>query len=59
MSTSEIDRAYGIPRDETSLANELKQVLHDVGKCRISKEIKPGYSQRYFRRFIKRLNKEE
>ena len=32
VATSGIDGAHGIPRDATSLTNELQQVIHGVGK---------------------------
>ena len=59
MATSEIDGEHGIPRYVMGLSNESHQVLHGVGKRRISKSIKHSYTQRYARRVIKRLNKEE
>ena len=59
MLASEFDVAHGLPTDAISLANELQQVIHDIGKCMISKEIKSSSTQRYARRVIKKINKEE
>ena len=33
VSTSEIESAHGLPRDTTSISNELQQVIHFVGLC--------------------------
>ena len=57
MTASEIDGTYGIPRDATSLANEIQQVLHGVGKRMISKAIRHNYTQKYSHRVIKWVNK--
>ena len=37
VETSKMEDARGFPRDSTSLANELQQVIHGVGKRRIGK----------------------
>ena len=57
MTASEIDGTYGIPRDATSLDNEIQQVLHGVGKRMISKAIRHNYTQKYSHRVIKWVNK--
>ena len=54
-----MDGVHGLPRDATSLANELQELLHGVGKHRISKEIKQSYAQSYSHRVIKWVNNEE
>ena len=57
VSTSELYGKHGLPRYATSLANELQQFLHGMGKFRISKEIKPSSAHRYFHGVIKQVNK--
>ena len=32
MATSEIDGAHGVPRDIETFTNNLKQVVHGIGK---------------------------
>ena len=32
VATSEMESAHGLPRDIICLANELQQVLHDLGR---------------------------
>ena len=59
MVTSEIDGEKGLQIDTTSFANELQQVIHDVGKQIISDGIQPKSAQRYERRIIQRVNREE
>ena len=59
MTTSEIDGAHGLPRDIPNFTNEIQQVLHDLGKQRIGKVIKPQSEKIYSRRVIKHVNKEE
>ena len=54
-----MDGAYGIPIYSLSLANELQQVLHSVGKRRIVNEIKPNSAHKYSHIFIRRVNEEE
>ena len=57
MESSEIYGAHGPPRDTTSLANEIQQVLHDAGKPRIGNLIKQEFVQRYPHRVIEQVNK--
>ena len=52
-----MEGAHVLTRDTTSLANELQQVLHDVGKLSIVNEIKHNYSHIYSHRVIKGVNK--
>ena len=59
VETSEIDGAHGLPRDTTSLTNDLKQVLHYIVKKIISNVIKHKYTQRYALRVTEWVNKEE
>ena len=59
METSEIDDVNGLPRYTRSLANELQQVLHDVGKRSIVNLIKHKSARRYTHRVIEKVNKEE
>ena len=59
MAKSEIYGTHGLPRDVMSLNNKIQQVLHDVGKRRFCNGIQHKYSQRYARRVIERVNKEE
>ena len=47
MVTAEMEGVYGIPRDKTSIKNDLKQVLHLVGKIRIVDEIKQHPTYKY------------
>ena len=56
METSEIYGAHGIPIDKMSLTNEIQQVLHVIGKHKVSREIKQSSVQRYDHRFIKQVN---
>ena len=59
LATSEIDGAHGPPRDTEILTNEIQQVLHDVGKRKISNGTEAKFSQRYSCRFIQHVNREE
>ena len=59
VETVEIEGEHGIPKDATSLANELQQVLHRIVKIRVIKEIKSKSAYRYDRRVIERVNIEE
>ena len=59
MSRTEIEVAHLLPRDTTTISDELQQVLHDVD-CRDSnKAITPDSALRYARRVIVRVNKEK
>ena len=49
VAKSEICCSHGLPRDKTSLTNELQQVLHYVGKKSISNKIKSKSAQIYLR----------
>ena len=59
MSTSEIDVAHGLPRDIQTLTDELQQVLHDLGRQIMVNFSKPSSAQRYARRLIQRVNRNE
>ena len=59
VATSEIDRSNGLPRDILTFTNELQQVIHEVCKLSIGNLFQPKSAQRYARRVIWRLNREE
>ena len=59
MATTEIEVAHELPRDTTTISNEIQQVLHGVGYQDANKTITPDSALRYDRRVIARLNKEE
>ena len=42
VATSEIDGAHVLPRDIQNFADELQQVLHEVGGQIIVNDIKPA-----------------
>ena len=52
MTAAKLEYIYGIPRDTTSIKNELQQVLHLVGKIRIFDGIKNNSTYKYSRRVI-------
>ena len=51
--------AHGLTIYAMSLANKQHQVLHGVGRLRVSKESKHNSAQRYTHRFLKEINKED
>ena len=57
-ATTEIEGARGLPRDNTTISDELQQGLHGVGRRDVNKTITPDSSLRYARRVIARVNKE-
>ena len=57
VSTAEVEVAYGLPRDTTTISNELQQVLHGVGRREAKNTITPPSKLRYARRVIARVNK--
>ena len=59
MEATEIEGAHGLPRDTTSISDELQHVLHDLGRQYPNKTIKSCYVLRYTRRVIALLIKEE
>ena len=59
VEISEIDGTRLLPRDTTSPANKLQQVIHDVGKWIIGNITKHKSAQRYAHRVIEWVNKEE
>ena len=59
METTEIEGAHGLPRDTTTISDELQQVLHNVGRRDANKTITPDSALRCARRVIVRVNKEE
>ena len=59
MATSEIDGAHGLPRYIHTCTDEIQQVLHGVGGERTSNGIKLSSAQRYARRLIQRVNRNE
>ena len=59
MATSEIDGAHVIPRYIHTFADELHQVIHEVGGRIIGNFIKSAPAQRYSRRLIIFVNRNE
>ena len=59
MATTEIEGAHGLPRDTSTISNELQQVLPGMGRRDANKTITPDSTLRYAYRLIARLNKEE
>ena len=59
MATTEIEVAHELPRDTTTISNELQQVLHGVGCRDANKTITLDSALRYAHRVIARVNKEE
>ena len=57
VATIEIEGAHGLPRDNTTIYDELQQVLHGVGCRDANKTITPDSALRYSRRVIGRVNK--
>ena len=55
VATIEIEGAHSLPRDTTTISNELQQVLHGVGCWDITKTIAPDSALRYARRVILRV----
>ena len=58
METIEIEGAHVLPRDTTTISDELQQVLHGVGRRDANKTITPDSALKYARRVIARVNKE-
>ena len=56
---TEIEGANGLPRDTTTISDELQQVLHGVGCRDANKTITPDSALRYVHRVIGRVNKED
>ena len=48
LETSEIEGARGLPRDTTSIYNELQQVLHGVGRRHANNSIKTNSATQVF-----------
>ena len=59
MATTEIEGAHGLPRDTSTISDELQQVLHGVGRRDANKTSTPPSALRYAHRVIARVNKEE
>ena len=59
MAKTEIEVAHGLPRDTTTISDELQQVLDGVGRRDANKTITPDSALRYARRVIVCVNKEE
>ena len=59
VATTEIEGAHVLPRDTTTISDELQQGLHGVGCRDVAKPITPDSALRYARRVIARVNKEE
>ena len=56
METSEIYGARGLPRDTTSLVNEIQQVLRGLVKISNSDGIQPKSAQSYARIVVQSVN---
>ena len=59
MATTHIEGARGLPRDTTTISDEIQQVLHGVGLQDANKTITLDSALRYELRVIARVNKEE
>ena len=59
MATTEIEGAHSLPRDTSTISNELQQVLSDMGHQDTNNIIQTHSALRYARIIISRLNKEE
>ena len=59
VEKTEIEGARGLPRDTTTISDELQRVLHGVGRRDVAKTITPDSALRYARRVISSVNKEE
>ena len=58
-ATTEIEGAHGLPRDTSTISDELQQVLHGVGRQDANISIKTNSALMYACRVIARVNKEE
>ena len=59
VATTEIEGANGLPRDTSTISDELQQVIQGVGRRDANKTIAPDSALRYARRVITLVNKEE
>ena len=59
MATTEIECARGLPRDTSTISNELQQLIYGVGRRDANNTITPESALRCARRVIARVNKEE
>ena len=59
MATTEIEGAHSLPRDISTISDELQQVLYGVGRRDANKTITPESTLRYAHRVISRVNREE
>ena len=59
VATTEIEDSHGLPRDTTTISDELQQVIHGVGRRDVAKTITPDSPLSYDRILIARVNKEE
>ena len=59
MATTEIEGAHGLPRDTSTISDELQQVIYGVGRRDANNTITPESALRHARRVIARVNKEE
>ena len=59
VAIAEIEGLHGLPRDATTISDELQQVLHGVVCLDTNKTITPPSALRYSRRVIARVNKKE
>ena len=59
MTTSEIDGAHRLPIDIKTSTNDIQQVIYDLVQKIIGNAIKSEAAQRYSRRVIQIVNREE
>ena len=57
VETTQLEGAHGLPRDTTTISDELQQVLHGMGRQDANKTITPDSVLRYSRRVIGCVNK--
>ena len=57
MATTEIEGAHGLPRDTSTISDELQQVLYGVGSQDANNTITSDSALRYDLRVIARVNK--
>ena len=59
VTTTEIEGAHGLPRNNTTISDELQQVIHGMGCRYANKTITPPSTLMYDSRVIASVNKEE
>ena len=56
MAKTETEGIYGLPRDTTTISDELQQVLHDMGPQDANKTITLDFALRYARKLTACVN---